>query len=82
MSEAKFVLYHTQGCHLCEQAHALWLEINSDFDIQLLDIVTQEQLSKRYAYSIPVIRNLDQGDELAWPFDAKQLQQFIQRTVC
>ncbi|WP_028115440.1 glutaredoxin family protein [Ferrimonas senticii] len=68
------VLYHTDGCHLCEQAAALLHSAKQPFN--LVDIVSDPQLVDRYGVRIPVVA-LDNGQELGWPFDLQQLQRFL-----
>ena len=73
-------LFTTMGCHLCDEALAL-LEalIDSGFDMQVeeVDIADSETLMEQYGIRIPVIRVIDQDDELDWPFDIQRLQMFL-----
>ncbi|MCG9723430.1 glutaredoxin family protein [Shewanella sp. Isolate7] len=69
-----FILFHTDACHLCEQAQALISTLNIDFVLQ--DICDDEQLAQRYGVRIPVLLRQADGAELGWPFDNEQLQQF------
>lgn len=70
----RFVLYHTAGCHLCEEAQDLLAQC---FDargtdpacLHLSDIAEDEKLLERYGVMIPVLRNEVSGRELHWPFD-------------
>ena len=68
-------LYHTEGCHLCEQALAL-LEAAA-LPVTLQEIMADEQLLLRYRERIPVVAVGTK--ELGWPFDGEQLAQFIRR---
>ena len=76
----KVQLFTTMGCHLCDEALAL-LEalINSGFDMEIeeVDIADSESLMEQYGIRIPVIRVMDQDDELGWPFDIQRLQMFL-----
>jgi glutaredoxin len=68
-----YVLYHTEGCHLCEIAQALVDQTTINY--QHIDICDDGSLIERYGMSIPVFL---QGErELFWPFDAAQLQSFL-----
>ncbi|GGB64349.1 glutaredoxin family protein [Shewanella inventionis] len=68
-----YILYHTEGCHLCDIALALVKHTGIHF--QHVDICDDDALAERYGISIPV---LIQGQrELFWPFDSQQLQEFI-----
>ncbi|TMO53646.1 glutaredoxin family protein [Pseudoalteromonas phenolica] len=72
----KFTLYHTEGCHLCEQALALLnAQLNSE-QIILRDIVEELELVEKYQYTIPVVANKN-NQELGWPFDEQKLKEFI-----
>lgn len=69
------VLYHSAGCHLCEQALALLEAADVPFVQQ--EIIDDEQLLLRYRERIPVVAV--GTNELGWPFDDEQLAQFIRR---
>jgi glutaredoxin len=72
-SAVAYVLYHTEGCHLCEIAQALVEQTAIHY--QHIDICDNASLTERYSMSIPVFV---QGErELFWPFDAAQLQEFL-----
>ena len=74
------VLYTTLGCHLCEQAHALLLQLQGEgMDLQVLptEIADDETLMARYGIRIPVVARTD-GAELGWPFDAGALRRFLE----
>jgi len=43
---------------------------------QLVDIVFDDDLVAQFGTRIPVLAS-DQGEQLNWPFDAQQLQQFL-----
>lgn len=73
----KVVLYHTDGCHLCEQAHALLSQCVSLEAIQMRDIIDDPQWLEAYQVRIPVVTSLDGTSELGWPFDLQQLQEFL-----
>jgi len=45
-------------------------------DYQLVDIVFDEHLVAQFGTRIPVLAS-DQGEQLNWPFDAQQIQQFL-----
>jgi glutaredoxin len=76
------VLYHSDGCHLCEQAEALLAQAGVAFALQ--EIINDEQLLQRYRERIPVLAVVDADTrdavhELGWPFDAEQLALFLNR---
>jgi len=70
-----FILYGTDGCHLCEEAVLLLQVANIEFTEQ--DIVDDEQAMQQYAVRIPVLLHQASGTELGWPFGIEQLQHFI-----
>lgn len=74
-------LYHTAGCHLCEQAEALVLPLmeQQGWVLQRFDIAADEALLERYATRIPVLRNPRCARELGWPFDAQQVLELLVR---
>ncbi|ABI72501.1 glutaredoxin family protein [Shewanella frigidimarina] len=72
-SSVAYVLYHTEGCHLCDIAQVLVDQTAINY--QHIDICDNASLAERYGMSIPVFV---QGErELFWPFDAAQLQEFL-----
>ena len=55
---ANYVLYHTDGCHLCEQAEQVLLSVlDKNSELKLIDILTDEQLIARFQLSIPVFES-------------------------
>lgn len=81
-----FVLYGTEGCHLCEQAQALLVPVldhvsvmsQTPMSLQVQDIADSEALVTRYGLRIPVLRDTATEQELGWPFDQAQAFAFIQ----
>ncbi len=69
------LLYHTAGCHLCEQAEALAapLTVERGWVLRRIDIADDEALLERYATRIPVLRDPRGERELGWPFDAQMV---------
>ena len=70
--------YTTAGCHLCELAADLISQLNTKWDIAVveIDIVTDEKLAGRYGTRIPVVRRGDTQQELSWPFTLEELDRF------
>ena len=65
--------YTTVGCHLCEHAEVVLQEFatQSDapqFDIEEVDISTDEHLVELYGIRIPVVKNSTNDKEVGWPF--------------
>jgi hypothetical protein len=74
---AKWCLYHTDGCHLCEQAEQLVVPLlHSNDELLLIDIMSDEQLIADYQVSIPVLKS-EQGQQLFWPFNAHDVRKFL-----
>ena len=66
---ADFVLYQRDYCHLCDQALAVLAEARlPDFDSVWVE--DSDELEERYGARVPVLRDLRDGRELDWPFDA------------
>ncbi|WP_392343663.1 glutaredoxin family protein [Pseudoalteromonas prydzensis] len=75
---ANWVLYHTDGCHLCEQAQSLITPLLAGESLQLVDIMSDEVLIAEYQTSIPVLKS-EQGSQLCWPFTAQDVRQFLRK---
>lgn len=74
--EPALLLYATGGCHLCEQAEALirkWPDVTLDVS----EITDDAGLLERYGLRIPVLRRVDTGQELDWPFDGKAIDRLL-----
>ena len=68
------ILYHTDGCHLCDHAMALLTQCQVDY--QLVDIVFKQDLVTLFGTRIPVLEN-EKGQYLDWPFDYYKIEQFL-----
>ncbi|MDD5578680.1 MAG: glutaredoxin family protein [Methylobacter sp.] len=78
----RLVLFGTSGCHLCEQAEQLIREfLRDDFElfIETIDIAEFEQWQEKYALRIPVLYHPETQNELGWPFDQTNIEEFIKR---
>jgi glutaredoxin len=69
------VLYGTEFCHLCDEAGAILRELGIAADH--VDIAANDELLERYGIRIPVLKRLDTGAELGWPFDAEAVSRFL-----
>lgn len=72
---ADFILFGTEGCHLCEEAELLLFAAGIDFTSQ--DITASEQWLADYGLLIPVLWHAQGRSQLNWPFDSLQIQNFI-----
>ncbi|WP_428821424.1 glutaredoxin family protein [Microbulbifer sp. MCCC 1A16149] len=80
MSDRALILYTTLGCSLCEKAkEEIWpvLEANQ-LRLESVDIADDEQLTRLFGWSIPVVGLGDVEDVLCWPFTASELSQWLQ----
>jgi len=68
------ILYHTDGCHLCEQAQVLLRQCHVSY--RRVDIMSDEILIASFGTRIPVLQN-EQGQYLDWPFDDLTIKQFL-----
>lgn len=76
----RFVLYQRDYCHLCDQALAVMAEARvPDFDSVWVD--DDAALEQRYGVRVPVLRDVRDGRELDWPFDAATLRLFLAQTL-
>jgi len=70
--------FGTLGCHLCEIAEAEIMPlVERGLLVELVDITDPEDLTDAYGLRIPVLRRVDTGAELDWPFDADQVVAFL-----
>jgi len=72
----ELILYSTLGCHLCEQAQQLCVQVLGQ-PVPEVDIADDEGLMERYGVRIPVLQRNDSGAELGWPFDADAIMRFL-----
>lgn len=76
------ILYSTEGCHLCEEALALYQAAGKTAALRVVDIAFDDALFSRYGVTIPVLSlENDDGssvvDELGWPFDSSALNTWL-----
>ncbi|MEE9346082.1 MAG: glutaredoxin family protein [Methylococcales bacterium] len=78
---SKFILYGTDGCHLCDEARDMVDMVlssqNSPIDYAYIDIIADDQLLDLYGESIPVIQAIQSNRQLCWPFDGLKLFEFL-----
>ncbi len=62
-STHRVLLYHAQGCHLCEAARRVLAQVQEEvaFELEEIDITGDPELERRYRERIPVV--LVDGDE-------------------
>ncbi|MES2547675.1 MAG: glutaredoxin family protein [Pseudomonadota bacterium] len=69
-------LYSTSHCHLCDDATAILNKL-SIYAFTIVEITDSEQLLLTYGTRIPVLQRTDNNAELTWPFNSKQVVQFL-----
>jgi hypothetical protein len=72
----RLILFGTSGCHLCEQAEDIVNACVPD-GVEYVDIAEQEQWQEQYAVRIPVLYDPETQQELGWPFDQVEVEEFI-----
>ena len=71
-------LFGTLGCHLCEVAEAELMPLVEHGPlVELVDIGDSERLFETYGLRIPVLRRVDTGAELDWPFSTERVVSFL-----
>ncbi|MBD9358561.1 glutaredoxin family protein [Methylomonas albis] len=75
---ADFILFGTEGCHLCEEAEAVLVAAGLDFTSR--DIMDSEQWLCDYGLLVPVLWHANSRRQLNWPFDSLKLKAFSQAT--
>lgn len=71
-------LLGTLGCHLCEVAEGVLLPfVEHGLLVELIDIAEHENWVDIYGLRIPVLRRVDSGAELNWPFDGDLVAAFL-----
>jgi hypothetical protein len=71
-------LFGTLGCHLCEVAEAMLMEfVEHGLLVELVDIAENEDWVEDYGLRIPVLKRIDSGAELDWPFNADEVVAFL-----
>jgi glutaredoxin len=76
----ELLFYSNPDCPLCDEARALLQERGQRFELREVHIEGDLALTYRYGVRIPVLRRIDNGRELGWPFDADLLEQFLDET--
>lgn len=74
------ILYHTEGCHLCELAESLASRCIGANGFEKADIADDPELFARYGTLIPVLRDPVSGQELRWPFGTDEILRLLDST--
>lgn len=72
-------LYSTPGCHLCDLAWEVLAPLIANLPLRLeeVDIADSDELIELYGVRIPVLKYADHVEELGWPFDGCQANDFL-----
>jgi hypothetical protein len=76
----RLMLFGTSGCHLCEHAEVIVNACLPD-GVDYVDIAEQEQWQEQYAIRIPVLYDPVTRQELGWPFNQADVEEFIGRVA-
>lgn len=77
MNQININLYSTSHCHLCEEAEKLILRIPFHINYSSVEICDDIKLMEKYGTRIPVLKRLDNGIELGWPFTENEIVSFL-----
>lgn len=75
----KLILFSGEMCHLCDQAELLIKQVapQDATAMQKVNVKQDHQLFHLYGARIPVLKRTDTDNELGWPFDASELEEFL-----
>lgn len=75
----RLLLYSTSHCHLCEQAELMLTTLAANYELEwsTIEITEDPNLLSLYELKIPVIRRVDNGHEISWPFTSNQIIELI-----
>lgn len=73
------VLYETSHCHLCELAEQVLMHfVNAaECQIELIDIASDDSLVQAHGTEIPVLKDIQTGRLLKWPFNEQGVSSFL-----
>ncbi len=69
------LFYTREPCELCDKALRLIIEGGLSDRVEVVNIDDDLELIQRYGDQVPVVRNDETGEKLAWPFTASQVQE-------
>lgn len=76
LTPVRFELVQRDDCHLCDLALAVLAEAGlPEFESVFID--GEDALEAVYGHRVPVLRNLDSGAELDWPFAADAVRALL-----
>lgn len=74
----RLLFYTSLGCHLCEHAELVLQDFSAQpnapqFELEEVDISTDENLVELYGIRIPVLKNALNEKEVGWPFSVEDI---------
>ena len=76
---SQLIIYYTEFCHLCDEAETLLHASGYGDCYTKVEIDDDPGLLALYEIHIPVLKRVDNNEELFWPFDQQQLAEFVER---
>jgi len=74
---SQLILYYTEHCHLCDEAETLLHAAGYAEHYTKVEIENDPGLLELYEIHIPVLKRIDNKQELFWPFGQKELTEFV-----
>lgn len=68
------VFYTREPCELCDKAWRMLSVAGLDANVRQVHIEDEAELLQLYGEQVPVVRNEETGEKLAWPFTASQVR--------
>ena len=75
---SQLILYYTEHCHLCDEAEALLHAEGYGERYTKVEIEDDPGLLQLYEIHIPVLKHVDNKEELFWPFGPQALAEFLE----
>jgi hypothetical protein len=75
---SQLILYYTEHCHLCDEAEALIHAAGLAEECKKAEIENDPELLERYEIHIPVLKRIDNHQELFWPFDLLDIAELME----
>ena len=76
-----YILYSSKDCCLCDDAMELLARFGSEqaFSLRKVNIYEDKSLLIKYRVKIPVLKDVNTGEELNWPFDMDSLRTWAEQ---
>jgi len=78
---SQLILYYTEHCHLCDEAESLLVAAGLSESYEKTEIDDDPELLERYEIYIPVLKRIDNQQELFWPFGQLELAKFLETEI-